>query len=61
MVGLHPGTVESDLSKPFQGNVPKSKLFTPDFSALKMLETLETLTPTESGKCFAWDRKEVEP
>ena len=61
IVGLHPGTVDSNLSKPFQGNVPMRKLFTPDFSALKLLEVLETLTPNQSGKCFAWDGGEVEP
>ena len=27
---LHPGTVDTDLSKPFQGNVPADKLFTAD-------------------------------
>jgi len=61
IVGLHPGTVDSDLSKPFQGNVAEGKLFTPDFSAIKMLEVLEPLTPDQSGKCFAWDGREIEP
>ena len=37
IIGLHPGTVDTDLSKPFQGNVPEGKLFTPDFSAEKLL------------------------
>jgi len=31
---LHPGTVDSGLSAPFQGNVPEGRLFTPDVSAL---------------------------
>ena len=31
IVGLHPGTVDSQLSKPFQSNVPEKKLFTPDY------------------------------
>jgi len=31
-VGLHPGTADSELSRPFQGNVPVGKLFTPEFS-----------------------------
>lgn len=61
IVGLHPGTVDSHLSKPFQSNVPADKLFTPEFSAQKMLEVLENLTPDQSGKCFAWDGLEVEP
>lgn len=61
VVGLHPGTVDSPLSKPFQGNVPKEKLFTPEYSAKKLLEVLDKLTPEQSGRCFAWDRKEIDP
>jgi len=61
IVGLHPGTVASYLSEPFQSNVPKEKLFTPEFSARKLIEVLEKLTPGNSGKCFAWDGKEIEP
>ena len=61
IVGLHPGTVDSSLSKPFQSNVAADKLFTPEFSVQKMLEVLENLTPSQSGKCFAWDGLEVEP
>ncbi|MFT7460834.1 MAG: NAD(P)-dependent dehydrogenase (short-subunit alcohol dehydrogenase family) [Planctomycetota bacterium] len=61
IVGLHPGTVDSGLSQPFQGNVPDGKLFTPEFSATKLLEVLESLTPEQSGKCFAWDGKEIYP
>ena len=34
IIGLHPGTVDTALSKPFQGNVPEGKLFTPAFSCL---------------------------
>nr|WP_247684614.1 SDR family NAD(P)-dependent oxidoreductase [Pseudoalteromonas luteoviolacea] len=30
---FHPGTTDSELSKPFQSNVPSSKLFTPAFVA----------------------------
>ena len=61
IVGLHPGTVDSKLSKPFQSNVPDGKLFTPIDSANKLLGTLETLTPSQSGRCFAWDGAEVFP
>jgi NAD(P)-dependent dehydrogenase (short-subunit alcohol dehydrogenase family) len=61
IVGLHPGTVNSNLSKPFQGNVPDGKLFTPDYSVKRLLEVLDNLTPESSGRCFSWDGKEVEP
>ena len=62
VVGLHPGTVDSRLSAPFQRNVAEGKLFTPDYSVGKLLEVLATLTPSNSsGKCFAWDGMEIEP
>ncbi len=61
IVGLHPGTVDSNLSKPFQANVPAEKLFSPDYAAHKLLSVLENLTPEKSGKCFAWDGKEIMP
>jgi NAD(P)-dependent dehydrogenase (short-subunit alcohol dehydrogenase family) len=61
IVGLHPGTVDSNLSKFFQGNVTNGSLFTPNYSALKLLKVMDVLTPNESGKCFAWDGKEILP
>ncbi|MFT5420562.1 MAG: NAD(P)-dependent dehydrogenase (short-subunit alcohol dehydrogenase family) [Candidatus Endobugula sp.] len=61
IVGLHPGTVDSALSKPYQYGVPEGKLFTPDYSAQKLLQVLDKLTPLDSGRCFAWDGKEVAP
>ena len=61
IVGLHPGTVDSSLSKPFQVNIPDGKLFTPDFSVKKLLEVLEKLIPEHSGQCFDWDGKEIKP
>ena len=61
IVGLHPGTVDSNLSKPFQGNVPYGKLFTPEYSTQKLVEVLKSLTSKQSGKCFAWDGKEILP
>lgn len=61
IIGLHPGTVDSYLSKPFQQNVADGKLFTPEYSATKLLEVLENLSPKQTGKCFAWDGKEVLP
>lgn len=61
VVGLHPGTVDSALSQPFQRNVPDGKLFTPEYSAAKLLDVLANLTPEQTGKCFAWDGQEVLP
>ncbi len=59
IVGLHPGTVASALSAPFQRGVKEHKLFTPDQSARAMLAVLDGLTPEDSGAQFAWDGARV--
>ena len=61
IVALHPGTVDSELSKPFQKNVAVGKLFSPAFSAQSLLKVLHQLTPKDSGKIWAWDGKEILP
>lgn len=61
IAALHPGTVASALSEPFQRNVPEGKLFTPQYSADRMLETLLSLSPAQSGRCFAYDGSEIAP
>ena len=58
---LHPGTVDTSLSKPFQKNVPLDRLFSPDLAAEKLLKVMDELTPAQSGDCFAWDGKQVLP
>jgi NAD(P)-dependent dehydrogenase (short-subunit alcohol dehydrogenase family) len=60
-VGLHPGTVDTGLSAPFQANVPEGKLFTPDFAAARLLEVVDRLKPDDSGKVFAWDGQTISP
>ncbi|XP_019418201.1 PREDICTED: uncharacterized protein LOC109328998 [Lupinus angustifolius] len=56
---LHPGTVDTDLSKPFQKNVPKDKLFTKEFSVQKMLSIIDNVKVHDNGKFFAWDGQEI--
>ncbi|MDH7639394.1 SDR family NAD(P)-dependent oxidoreductase [Sphingomonas oryzagri] len=54
-VALHPGTVDTKLSKPFQRGVPPHKLFTAAYSAECLTATLDRLDQSASGQCFAWD------
>jgi NAD(P)-dependent dehydrogenase (short-subunit alcohol dehydrogenase family) len=61
IVGLHPGTVDSKLSKPFQEHIPAEKIFTADHSVALMLTLIDRLTPAESGKCFSYDGSEIAP
>ena len=55
ILGLHPGTVDTNLSKPFQKNVPKERLFSSDFSAIKLLNVINGATVNESGSLLAWE------
>ena len=61
IIGLHPGTVDSNLSKPFQKNVPKDKLFTPEYSAKKLINVIKNVSTEQTGKCFGWDGEEILP
>ena len=61
ILGLHPGTVDSELSKPFQKNVAENKLFTPEFSASKLLDVINQSELDNSGEIFAWDGQKIEP
>ncbi|KAL0442384.1 UNVERIFIED_CONTAM: Benzil reductase ((S)-benzoin forming) IRC24 [Sesamum latifolium] len=56
---LHPGTVDTDLSRPFQSNVPKGKLFTKEFSVQKLLSIIMNAKRSDNGKFFAWDGQEI--
>lgn len=55
VAGLHPGTVDTALSAPFQRGVKPERLFSPEFSAASLLAVIEGLTPADSGGVFAWD------
>ncbi|MEP0643724.1 MAG: short-chain dehydrogenase, partial [Parasphingorhabdus sp.] len=60
-VALHPGTVDTALSKPFQSNVPDEKLFDSNRAAQQLVDVLDALRPADSGKIFAWDGAEIQP
>lgn len=57
---LHPGTVDTDLSRPFQSNVPEGKLFTKEFSVQRLLSIIMNAKRSDNGKFFAWDGQEIQ-
>lgn len=59
VVALHPGTVDTRLSKPFQQT--GRDLFAPDRAAVQLLDMIEGLKPQDSGKLFSWDGTEIAP
>ncbi|TXD34317.1 SDR family oxidoreductase [Lujinxingia vulgaris] len=59
-VALHPGTVDTGLSKPFQAHVPASKLFSTERAATQLLDVIDGLRPEDSGRFFAWDGSSID-
>jgi NAD(P)-dependent dehydrogenase (short-subunit alcohol dehydrogenase family) len=55
VLALHPGTTDTQLSKPFQRNVPPEKLFTVTRTVEQLLTVIDHKTCEESGSFFAWD------
>lgn len=60
-VALHPGTVDTRLSEPFQARVPPEQLFSTDRAAGQLLDVLDCLDVGQSGRVIAWDGREIVP
>jgi NAD(P)-dependent dehydrogenase (short-subunit alcohol dehydrogenase family) len=58
-VALHPGTVDTELSRPFQSGVKPEKLFTPEQSAGYLLDVIAGLTREHHGGFYAWDAQPI--
>jgi len=61
IVGLHPGTVDTDLSKPFQRTVPEEQLLSTESSVRSMLSVLDGLAREDTGKVFDFRANEIMP
>lgn len=69
IVGLHPGTVKTNFSKEFWGNVKKEKLFSPEYSAEQLCKVLRSGGSGKKnggvdgfrGRCWDWAGTEVPP
>lgn len=60
-VALHPGTVDTPLSRPFQSGVAVDKLFSPQRAAEQLLSVLDGLGQDSSGRLIGWDGHEISP
>lgn len=56
---LQPGTVDTQLSKPFQGGVSEDKLFSAKFSAKQLIAVLDKLNASQSGSFLDWSGKPI--
>jgi len=56
-IGVHPGTVKTDLSKEFWKRVPH--LFEPEDAARKLVKVVDNLRECDRGKVWDWAGKQV--
>jgi len=59
VVALDPGPVDTPLSRPFQSTLHPGRLLDPERSALQLLDVIEELKPTDSGKFFDFEGKGI--
>jgi NAD(P)-dependent dehydrogenase (short-subunit alcohol dehydrogenase family) len=60
LIAFHPGTTDTELSKPFQRGVAPDKLFAPAFVATKLAALLDELEPDKELSYLAWDGTSIE-
>ncbi|KAK0502275.1 hypothetical protein EDD18DRAFT_1346855 [Armillaria luteobubalina] len=60
-VGMHPGTVKTDLSKDFWRGVREDQLFEPEDAAEKLVRVVDDLGEEHRGRIWDWAQKEVLP
>jgi len=56
---FHPGTTDTELSKPFQKNVPDGKLFTADFVAYQLFELVQREDRNQPIDYLDWQGKTI--
>ena len=58
-IALHPGTTDTDLSKPFQKNVADGRLFPVEFTVAQLLTVIDSMTEKNSGGLYDWAGKAI--
>ena len=58
-VALHPGTVDTELSRPFQRSVPEHKLFSVERAANQLIGVINGLQASDNGRFYGWDGAEI--
>lgn len=54
-IALHPGTVDTVLSQPFQSGVKPGQLLSATVSVERLMRVLDCLVAEQTGQLFAWD------
>ena len=58
-IALHPGTTQTDLSKPFSGNVQKDRLFPVEFTVSQLLSVIDSIEVEHTGGFYDWAGKAI--
>lgn len=59
ITAIHPGTTDTDLSRPFQANVEPDKLYPPELSARRILDVVLAGAAEDSGRFVNWDGRRI--
>lgn len=60
IIAIHPGTTDTDLSRPFQRGVKPDKLYSPGQTAARIIEVLRSADPSRSGQFLNWDGGQIQ-
>lgn len=55
LISLHPGTTDSELSAPFQKNLPEGQLRSAAETALRLIQVITELRAAQTGALINWD------
>lgn len=55
VASVHPGTTDSELSKPFQSHIVSDRLYTPQQTAIRLISIMQRLSSAQHGKLLLWD------
>jgi NAD(P)-dependent dehydrogenase (short-subunit alcohol dehydrogenase family) len=58
--GYHPGTIQTELSKPFLKSVNPEKLFSPETGAQHLLNFIGSIDQSHSGNLYDWQGSKLE-
>lgn len=59
IVSIHPGTTDTELSRPFQARIPRERLYSPERTAGRILNVLSGLRPEHTGRFYNWDGTQI--
>lgn len=60
LLAFHPGTVDTDLSRPFHKSVPAEKLFSPEFVAQQLLSITAALPVDGDASYLDWAGERID-